>query len=79
MFIAMFPKKDGYRSLHIIYEYKSDKCKTDYNGLRVEVQIRSRLQHLWATAVETVDFFTRQAIKFNEGIPDWADFFRLVI
>ena len=25
-----------------------------------------------------VDFFTRQAIKFNEGLPDWADFFRLV-
>ena len=73
-----FPKKDGYRSLHIIYEYKSDKGKTDYNGLRVEVQIRSKLQHLWATAVETVDFFTRQAIKFNEGIPDWAEFFRLV-
>jgi len=73
-----FPKKDGYRSLHLIYEYKSDKGKTDYNGLRVEVQIRSKLQHLWATAVETVDFFTRQAIKFNEGIPNWADFFKLV-
>jgi len=72
------PKKDGYRSFHIIYEYKSDKGKTDYNGLRVEVQIRSKLQHLWTTAVETVDFFTRQAIKFNEGRPDWADFFRLV-
>jgi len=73
-----YPKEDGYRSLHIIYEYKSDKGKTDYNGLRIEVQIRSRLQHLWATAVETVDFFTRQAIKFNEGIPDWAEFFKLV-
>jgi len=73
-----FPKKDGYRSFHLVYEYKSDKGKTDYNGLRVEVQIRSKLQHLWATAVETVDFFTRQAIKFNEGRPDWADFFRLV-
>ena len=73
-----FPKKEGYRGLHVIYEYKSDKGKTDYNGLRVEVQIRSRLQHLWATAVETVDFFTRQAIKFNEGRPDWTDFFKLV-
>ncbi|MBU4393360.1 MAG: RelA/SpoT domain-containing protein [Actinobacteria bacterium] len=72
------PKKDGYRSLHLIYEYKSDKGKDDYNGLRVEVQIRSKLQHLWATAVETVDFFTRQAIKFSEGRPDWTDFFKLV-
>lgn len=72
------PKKDGYRSFHVVYEYKSDKGKKEYNGLRVEVQIRSKLQHLWATAVETVDFFTRQAIKFNEGKPDWADFFKLV-
>jgi len=73
-----FPKKDGYRSLHLVYEFKSDKGKKEYNGLKVEVQIRSKLQHLWATAVETVDFFTRQAIKFNEGRPDWADFFKLV-
>ena len=73
-----FPKKDGYRSLHLVYEFKSDKGKKDYNGLKVEVQIRSKLQHLWATAIETVDFFTRQAIKFNEGRPDWADFFKLV-
>lgn len=73
-----FPKSDGYRSLHLAYEFRSDKGKRDYNGLKVEIQIRSKLQHLWATAVETVDFFTRQAIKFSEGRPDWADFFKLV-
>ncbi|HZX20084.1 MAG TPA: RelA/SpoT domain-containing protein [archaeon] len=73
------PKKDGYRSLHLIYSYSSDKkMKKIYNGLLVEVQIRSKLQHLWATAIETVDFFTRQAIKSNEGEKEWRDFFRLV-
>ncbi|MBU0460865.1 MAG: RelA/SpoT domain-containing protein [Nanoarchaeota archaeon] len=72
------PKKDGYRSIHLIYKYYSDKGKVDYNGLLVEVQIRSKLQHIWATAVETVDFFTRQAIKSNQGQEDWIDFFRLV-
>jgi len=72
------PKSDGYRSIHLIYRYSSDKGKKDYNGLLVEVQIRSKLQHLWATAVETVDFFTNQAIKSNEGQKDWADFFKLV-
>jgi len=72
------PKEDGYRSIHLIYRYKSDKGKKDYNGLLVEVQIRSKLQHLWATAIETVDFFTRQAIKSNEGRKEWVDFFRLV-
>jgi putative GTP pyrophosphokinase len=72
------PKKDGYRSIHLIYKYNSDKGKKEYNGLLVEVQIRSKLQHLWATAIETVDFFTRQAIKSNEGQKEWIDFFRLV-
>lgn len=72
------PKKDGYRSLHLIYEYKSDKNKKEFNGLLTEVQIRSRLQHLWATAVETAGFLTRQAIKSNEGGPEWIDFFKLV-
>ena len=72
------PKADGYRSIHLIYKYVSDKGKTEYNDLLVEIQIRSKLQHLWATAIETVDFFTRQAIKSNEGEREWMDFFRLV-
>lgn len=72
------PKPDGYRSIHLVYEYVSNKGKTRFNGLLTEIQIRSRLQHLWATAVETVGFFTRQAIKSNEGQPEWQDFFRLV-
>lgn len=73
------PKEDGYKSIHLIYKYKSDKeGKKDYNGLLVEVQIRSKLQHLWATAIETVDFFTRQAIKSNECEKEWMDFFKLV-
>ena len=72
------PKADGYRSIHLVYRYSSDKGKKDYNGLLVEIQIRSKLQHLWATAVETVDFFTSQAIKSNEGQKDWVTFFRLV-
>jgi len=73
------PKTDGYRSIHLIYRYNSDKeGKKDYNGLLVEVQIRSKLQHLWATAIEIVDFFTKQAIKSNEGQKEWIDFFMLV-
>ncbi|MEK6908559.1 MAG: RelA/SpoT domain-containing protein [Nanoarchaeota archaeon] len=74
-----YPKEDGYRSIHLIYKYKSDKGKKkDFNDLLVEIQIRSKLQHLWATAIETVDFFTRQAIKSNEGQKEWKDFFKLV-
>lgn len=73
------PKSDGYRGIHLIYKYKSDKEKKKiYNDLLVEIQLRSRLQHLWATAVETAGLFTRQAIKSSEGSPDWAEFFKLL-
>lgn len=73
------PKPDGYRSLHLVYAYKSDKIgKQEFNGLLIEIQIRSKLQHFWATAVETVGFMTRQSIKCSEGDKNWTDFFKLV-
>ncbi|VVB99832.1 Region found in RelA / SpoT proteins [uncultured archaeon] len=72
------PKNDGYRSFHIVYAYHSDKGKKAYNGLLVELQFRSKLQHLWATAVEVVGFITQQAIKTNEGSEEWNEFFKLL-
>ncbi len=71
------PKKDGYRGIHLVYRYRSDKIKT-YDGLLIEIQIRSKIQHAWATAIEIVDLFTKQAIKSNEGEEKWKEFFRLV-
>ena len=71
------PKEDGYRSIHLIYKYKSDKINT-YDGLLIEIQIRSKIQHSWATAIEIVDLFTKQAIKSNEGEEEWKEFFKLV-
>lgn len=67
----------GYRGVHLIYKYKSEK-NTDYNGLLTEIQIRTKLQHLWATAVETVGVFTDNGLKFNQGSEDWLLFFKLV-
>ncbi|MCG3176505.1 MAG: hypothetical protein MOGMAGMI_01460 [Candidatus Omnitrophica bacterium] len=73
------PKTDGYRSFHIVYKYRSKAEKNQvYNGLRIEVQIRSRLQHAWATAVETVSTFTGQALKSNIGNDEWKRFFVLM-
>jgi putative GTP pyrophosphokinase len=73
----LHPKPDGYRSYHLIYKYFSDKS-TIYDSLLIEIQIRTNLQHYWATAVETVDHFTGQAIKSNEGEEEWKSFFKLV-
>src|SRR5438270_11039884 len=49
-----------------------------YNGLRIEIQLRSRLQLAWATAVETVSTFTGQALKSNIGDDAWKRFFALM-
>jgi len=46
--------------------------------LRVELQIRTKLQHLWATAVETMGTFLGQALKSRQGSQDWLDFFTLI-
>lgn len=66
----------GYRGIHLIYKYKSEKI-TDYNGLLVEIQIRTKLEHLWATAVETVGVFTGNGLKFNQGSEKWLELFKL--
>jgi ppGpp synthetase/RelA/SpoT-type nucleotidyltranferase len=71
------PKPTGYRSVHLVYRYNSDRSKT-YNGLRIEIQVRSILQHAWATAVETVGLFTQQALKSRQGQKEWLRFFALM-
>ena len=73
------PKSDGYRSIHLVYGYHSiNKVGKIFNGRLVEIQIRSQLQHIWATALETVDLFTHQTMKFGKGNPAWKYFFKLV-
>ena len=73
------PKLDGYRSIHLVYRYDTaTEVNKFYNGFFVEIQLRTQLQHLWATAVETVDLFTRQTLKSNRGNKEWMDFFKLV-
>ncbi|AOH85708.1 hypothetical protein AWL63_18950 [Sphingomonas panacis] len=72
------PKPDGYRSYHLVYEYVGTDATAEYSGLRVEIQIRTQMQHSWATAVEAVGLFTRQALKSNQGDEDWLRFFALM-
>lgn len=69
------PKPDGYRGIHLI-----GKCKDEDNGIDypVEIQLRSKVQHAWATAVEIIDLFTNQSLKSNNGKKEWLEFFKLV-
>ena len=74
------PKPDGYRSVHLIFRFQSPSPgRAAFNGQRIEVQIRSKLQHAWATAVETAQVFTGQALKskIKNASEDWLRFFAL--
>lgn len=71
------PKDSGYRSIHYVYKYHSENA--DYDGLRVELQIRTRLEHSWAMAVETASLISRTSLKANiDDNSIWREFFRLV-
>lgn len=73
------PRPSGYRGAHFVYAYRpDDSAHAAHAGLRVEVQLRSRLQHAWATAVETVGAFSGQALKSSEGSGRWLRFFALM-
>jgi putative GTP pyrophosphokinase len=70
------PKDTGYRGIHLIYKYKN-KAVNLYDGLHIELQIRTKLQHSWATAVETMGTFLEHALKSSEGPEEWLSFFAL--
>ncbi len=67
------PKTSGYRAKHIVFSFDTDI----FSNVLHEFQFRTRLQHLWAMAVETVDAFYKQSLKAGQGDPGWDNFFRL--
>lgn len=67
------PKSTGYRGIHLVYEYRASQ--TEYHGLKVEVQVRTELQHAWATAVETMDLFSGSELKYSKADPDLQRYF----
>lgn len=70
------PKASGYRGIHLVYRYRSARHPA-YDGLQIEIQLRTDLQHAWATAVETVGTFLGQSLKSSEGPGNWLRFFEL--
>lgn len=69
------PKPSGYRSLHLIYRFRSIG-HPQYNRLMFEVQLRTITQHAWATAVETVGAVLGQSLKSGEGERIWLQYFQ---
>ena len=68
------PKASGYRGIHLVYRYNARK--KEFKGIPIEIQIRSKIQHSWATAVEVAGAFTRHALKASQGPDDWLKYFQ---
>jgi hypothetical protein len=74
---VLAPRSSGYRGIHLNWRYRSDRSQA-YNDLKVEMQLRTGLQHAWATAVETVGTFLQQALKSSIGDQPWLRLFELM-
>lgn len=70
------PKLSGYRSVHLVYRY-NNRAAPEYGGLLLEIQIRTRRQHAWATTVETMGTFLKYPLKSSIGPDEWLKFLSL--
>ena len=71
------PKISGYRGIHLICQYQSNN-HLEYNGHNIEIQLRTSIQHAWATAVEITGMFLKQSLKSGEGSEEWLSFFQKI-
>lgn len=72
------PKMSGYRSYHMVYQFHSDKKETYNKNMFIEIQLRTKLQHIWATAVEMMGIYTHSNLKSSQGDEDILRFFTVV-
>lgn len=72
------PKDSGYRSYHMVYQFQSDTYETYNKNILIEIQFRTKLQHIWATAVEMMGIYTKSQLKASKGNKDVLRFFVLV-
>ena len=72
------PKYTGYRGVHYVYGYSpSSQRNASLKGLKIEVQLRTNVQHAWATAVEIADLVLGARTKFEDGTGTFGQFFRV--
>ncbi len=61
---ALDPRSFGYLSLHYVVSFPLEEKYKKFRGIRFEIQIRSLLQHTWATIEHDLGY------KSRIGIPD---------
>lgn len=77
-YIANPKEYDGYRSIHHVYSYSgSSKQKEFLRGMLIELQIRTQIQHIWATTLEIFDIKNKSTLKIGGGNEEHREFFKL--
>lgn len=78
------PKESGYRGIHDVFEYRAKQAGAakksggeKWNGLHIEIQYRTAVQHAWATAVEICDKYTDNHGKFSDAPQDYLRYFQI--
>jgi ppGpp synthetase/RelA/SpoT-type nucleotidyltranferase len=66
------PQSEGYKSLHIYV------CLNNEENKSVEIQLRTREQHNWATLVEITDFVYNTKLKESHNPEDLLTFHRIL-
>lgn len=70
------PKESGYRSIHLVYKY--EKNVPIDSQCRIEIQIRTKIHHAWATAVEVIGTYLRQPLKQSFGDKELLNLFKKI-
>jgi ppGpp synthetase/RelA/SpoT-type nucleotidyltranferase len=73
------PKDDGYRGVHYLLELENKRLDiAPFKNLIVELQVRTMLQHCWATGVEIAGIINNKHYKTGDWDTDWGSFFLLL-
>lgn len=73
----LIPKESGYGGVHLVYScYEGQVEQHEWKKAKVEVQLRTELQHAWATSLEIIDTLEQINLKTShEGHEKWRQFF----
>ncbi len=72
------PKSSGYRSVHLIIKFDERGVGEKHTGCNVEIQLRTKLQHIWGTTVEAASAMRNEDLKAGEGCGQWLRFLTLM-